>query len=118
MTTTFVSQPMAWNHERMKYTSNECLSFKALWKMLMLDDTIDSKATTKRKNVSASVIGHDGAYLQKRFICGVSAAVRCPLNWLRWVLLTYLGKYPMSTSEFIRMCRPCAALRLHSINCF
>lgn len=52
MTTEFINQPMAWNHERMKYTSNECLSFKALWKMLILDDTIDSKATTKRKNVS------------------------------------------------------------------
>lgn len=52
MTTAFVNQPMAWNHERTKYVSNECLSFKALWKMLILDDTIDNKATTKRKNVS------------------------------------------------------------------
>lgn len=36
--TTIVAQPMAWTNERLKYSSNDCIGLKSLWKMLILDN--------------------------------------------------------------------------------
>lgn len=51
MTTTFIGQPMAWTHQRIKYTSNDCINFKALWKMLILDNSHEHE-DIKNKDVS------------------------------------------------------------------
>lgn len=48
--TTFIAQPMAWTNERLKYSSNECINLKTLWKMLILDNT--NTANIKSNNVS------------------------------------------------------------------
>lgn len=48
--TTYISQPMAWTNERLKFSSSECINLKALWKMLILDNT--SSVDIKSNNVS------------------------------------------------------------------
>lgn len=48
--TTFIRQPMAWTNERLKYSSNDCINLKTLWKMLILDN--NENVDIKSKNVS------------------------------------------------------------------
>lgn len=50
---TAINQPMAWTHQRIKYTSNDCINLKALWKMLILDSNPENE-DIKNENVSSS----------------------------------------------------------------
>lgn len=53
MTTAFINHPtMAWTNQRLKFTSNDCINLKTLWKMLILDDSHE-KEDIKSDNVSA-----------------------------------------------------------------
>lgn len=50
MTTTFINQPMAWTNQRVKFTQNDCINLKVLWKMLILDNS-HGKKDIKSSNV-------------------------------------------------------------------
>ncbi|XP_055302725.1 inositol-trisphosphate 3-kinase homolog isoform X2 [Sitodiplosis mosellana] len=50
MTTTFINRPMAWTNQRLKYTQNDCINLKALWKMLILNDNHEKEDIKSNKN--------------------------------------------------------------------
>lgn len=51
MTTTFINRPMAWTNQRLKFTQNDCINLKTLWKMLILEDNHE-KEDINSNNVS------------------------------------------------------------------
>lgn len=51
--TTIVAHPMAWTNERLKYSSNDCIGLKTLWKMLVLDNNNTGNITSN--NVSSLI---------------------------------------------------------------
>lgn len=68
MTTTFINHPnMAWTNH-LKYTSNDCINLKALWKMLILDDSHE-KEDAESNNVSMNFTILLYIFVYASFIC-------------------------------------------------